>query len=459
MKFFRIFLLLFLINMISFSVDAQGLVPGMRTENGQLAGGNFDVGSRTTTPTSSTSFVDVMDAFTLIGNGCWFCGIHRFLLQAINDFSARLSGAISGYAIGLLALGFAFFILFKVLQAFVSFGEIEPKKFLTELFKPFVMTILAIIVIINLSSFYEYVVTPLTKISVAFSDIIYTSSNVNFTRTTYSSGRISGVSSVSGCACTSDDDCTPVTTTNGIGLSNEVNTSIQCFMRQVSTSLIIYIATGATFISNCWGAFLPNWTMLGVGLCLFIACFAIFISFPLRLIDAVVRLMFVCALMPLWIVLWVLPATRSKSVAAFNMFLGAMVTFVCMSIIMLMVLHILASILGMTPGEQDTFFNTYLLGGQTEKALAIIDWGRASFFSCLGTSVLALALTQKAESFASQFVRSSSLGVGANMEKWTMAAAALPVNKIVRPMVKRGFTSLGKSLGKKKNKNSSSEAS
>ena len=398
----------------------------------------------------------VMMAFTNINNGCWFCKIHRILLQTINDFTAQLSEPLSRYAIALLALGLGFFILLKILKALFSFGEIDPKQFLTELFKPFVMTILAIIVIMNLSSFYEYIVTPLTKLSIGFATEINETSGVRFSRLRYSayySGRIdipATPSETPGCSCGErDDDCTAVTLTNGIGLSNEVNQSIQCFLRQISLSLIVYIATGATFIMNCWQSTFPNWTMLGVGLCVAIGCFSIFISFPLRLLDAIIRLMFVCALMPFWVILWVLPATRDKSIAAFNMFLGAMFTFVCLSVIMLMVIQILNSVIGLQPDQYDLFFNTYLLNGQTNQALAMLDWGNSAFFTCLSMTFLALSLTKKAESFASQFAQASSLGVGSSLEYWTMAAAALPMNKVVRPMVNKGLTKLGKALGKK----------
>ena len=190
--------------------------------------------------------------------------------------------------------------------------------------------------------------------------------------------------------------------------------------------------------------------MLTVGLCVAIGCFSIFISFPLKLLDAMIRLMFVCVLMPFWVVLWVLPATRDKSIAAFNMFLGAMFTFVCLSVIMLMVIQILDSVIGLQPGQHDLFFNTYLLNGHTDQALAMLDWGHAGFFACLSMTFLALSLTKKADSFASQFVQaSSSLGIGSNLEKWTIATAAMPMNKIVRPAVKKGLTKLGKALGKK----------
>ena len=76
---------------------------------------------------------------------------------------------------------------------------------------------------------------------------------------------------------------------------------------------------------------------------IFIPTFMIFLTFPFKLVDALIRLIFVSALMPLWVALWVLPVTNGYASKAFQMFLYALVTFIALSVIMTMILIIMDS--------------------------------------------------------------------------------------------------------------------
>ena len=290
------------------------------------------------------TFTKVMNAFQSINGGCWFCSIFATLFTAINNLATLLYSTLATDCARLLELGMLFYILFKVLKALISFGEIDPKQFFTELFIPIVKGMVALIVVLNLSSFYGKVVNPLAELSIGFATEIS------------SSGQSAGLGSFyqitsSGGTTTQTEVCMPVTedTSEDAVFGMGVNNAIQCFLKTVSLSLIQYMALGATFIGDSfkmgWKVF-PHWSMLGVGIFLFIGTFAIFLSFPFKLVDSMFRLMFVAALMPMWVLLWVLPVTREYSQKAFKMFLNVLVTFICMSVILLMVLTILTAALG-----------------------------------------------------------------------------------------------------------------
>ena len=119
----------------------------------------------------------VVRAFASIDNGCWFCGIFGKLFDGVNTISSILSSALREDLIKLLGLAILFFILFKVLKAVISFSEINPKEFLTGLFMPLLKAMFAVIILVNISEFYHYVVNPLTELSIGFATNIQDSSS------------------------------------------------------------------------------------------------------------------------------------------------------------------------------------------------------------------------------------------------------------------------------------------
>ena len=205
--------------------------------------------------------------------------------------------------------------------------------------------------------------------------------------------------------------------------------------------MIQYLALSATFVKDSfsmgWKNILPHWSMLGVGLCLFVSTFGVFLGFPFKLIDAMFRLMFICALMPLWVILWVLPATRDYSKKAFDMFLHVLITFICLSVILLMVLTILSVAIDQVANNQD-FWNK-MMSGKTKEALSYVNWDKGTFFTMLAMSFLALSLVGKTESFVDQFAGGSAgSGVGEALQGRALAGAGLVGSKFLKPALQKG---------------------
>ena len=119
-----------------------------------------------------SSFNKIFSFFTSSNEGCWFCPVFRALFDAINTISTTLYNSLQSDMIRLLGLGLLFFILFKVLKAVMSFSEINPKEFFMGLFMPLIKAMMALVVLANITSFYHYVVNPLTELSIGFASII-----------------------------------------------------------------------------------------------------------------------------------------------------------------------------------------------------------------------------------------------------------------------------------------------
>ena len=214
----------------------------------------------------------------------------------------------------------------------------------------------------------------------------------------------------------------------------------------------MYLAVATTFIADCWspgvlhGA-LPDFAMLFVGIMLFVPLGMIYIGLPFKLLDAMFRLMFVCALMPLWVILWVLPITQGYAKKAFDMFLNVMVTFICLSVIMLMVLVLLGQWFS---GLEDLdAFRDELQNGYTSEAFKMMNFSTSSFFIALAMSFLACSLVNKTEEFVNNFVGGGvGGGMGAMMEGRVMGFGQKAVGAVAAPLASKAAKSLGGSVGK-----------
>ena len=84
---------------------------------------------------SSLSTYDRISAtFYSIGNGSWFSPVFNMLFNSTNSLVAQVNTNLSGQIITILTLLLAFYILFTVTKAVVSFSPIEPSKLFSEIF-------------------------------------------------------------------------------------------------------------------------------------------------------------------------------------------------------------------------------------------------------------------------------------------------------------------------------------
>lgn len=397
--------------------------------------------SLTDAPDENGSYPAISKSFQGDNRGCWFCGVFETLFDATNTLATTLTiqqsptgnePVLTKDAKALLYLGLLFYILFKVLKAVISFGEIDGKQFFTDLFMPILKCLMAMVVLLNLSSFYSQIVNPLAELSIGFATEIQSNGGGMNTINMNSRGGTTNMSN----SCPSS----PRSASSGdVVFDSGVHNAIQCFLETTSGSLMVYMAVAATFICDSFKLgfmrVFPYWSMLIVGICLFIGLLAIFLSFPFKLLDGMFRLMFVSALMPLWVVLWVLPQTRGYSKKAFDMFLNVLVTFIVLSVILLMCLTVMGAPLEVLT---ETTFQSALINGHTKQAFEMIDWSTGKFFILLAMIFLAFSLVGKTEEFVNSFVGG---GVGGGMGSALQAAAwtgvGLAGSKLGKPLARK----------------------
>ena len=393
---------------------------------------------------TKTTFLDTIKDYTSGDDkGCWFCDIFDVLFNMSNDVSSRLYEPVKNVAIYLVAMGFACYVLFKMITYYISFGAIDPRNFFTELLRPFLYMIFAIILIVNIQQFYTYFITPVTEMTVSFVEqVIEKAGNGTVGEFKQYTSSLGQVTAGSHCGEGGYKD-------KGFGLGQGVHDAIKCVMQKVSASLLVHMAIGSTFIQDSWGYgkfIFPLWNMLGVGLMIYTCTFIIFLSFPFKLVDAMIRVTFVMALLPLWIICWIFPSSRKFSTKALEMFLNALIVFISLSACMVMIFHILE--VSMTNMGDMGKFMGHLTKGEVIEAWNMAYFGGKFFSVYFALMVICFALLKKIESFASHFVSAGNLGVGDAMEKATLSfAVQKPLSMVAKPVMNKIVEKAGDGIG------------
>lgn len=351
---------------------------------------------------SGSSFDKILHSFSSLGCGSWFSSIFNMIFNASNQLTTSVNDRLGPTVINILMIMMAFYILFTVTKHILTFSAIEPAKFFGEIFFPLGRMILAVWFIRNWTWMFDNVITPLLELAIKFGTEMMES--ISNSSTSYTPGGESiGVAYAT---------CTENGTGNG-GLKIGVCNGIQTFLKTLSTPLIVWMAFGATLFTDCWGeGFLkifPSFKMLFIGIIIFVFTFMIYVSFPLKLVDAMFRLIFVTALFPLWAMFWVIPQTRNYTKEAFKMLVNVMATFLSASAILVMIVAILANLFEGIPLTQ---IIRLLQDGKTEQAMDRIGFSTSGLFFSVCLLFMASHLVSKVDYFAAIFGKQDSLGIG-----------------------------------------------
>ena len=357
------------------------------------------------------TFERILASFLSIGRGSWLSPVFESLFNATNELTVKLNTNLGADVVKILYILMLFYILYTVTKTLVSFSPIEPSKLVSELFFPLGRCLLAVWAIKNWQVMFDLFVTNLLNAGITFGNEI--------AKYAGSGPAESYVASLSGGKEAAAITCSSASTVNG-GLSISVCNSIQSFLTTVSQNLIVWMAVGATFVYDSfaegWMGILPSFSMIFIGLVMFIFAFLVYVSFPLKFIDVLFRLMFVLALFPLWCAFWVIPQTRNYTKNAFNMFLNVLATFICAAVVLVMVIGILTSLF---KGIDFSGLISLLKEGKTKDAMAKIGFSTSSLFYSTCLLFMAFHLVGKIEYFTNLFVKQDSLGIGAGMSKAT----------------------------------------
>ena len=379
------------------------------------------------------------------GSGCWFCPLYTAAFDVINTIATQIYTQLAPIFLSLLAAGGALWIAWIVLKYFMTLNVPNTGELMTTLFKAIGRLVVgAAILMSSISFLFNYTVNPIIIFSGGLSTQILNSSGLSNGYVTEISRDGTRVSRTRHPLCTATDvnDSRFYTQDGQLkALSSQAYDTTLCMLKTMSLELIFGMATGSTlFVSafttnRIWGIF-PNIESMIIGGLIFLGFFFLYVLFPFKLVDIIVRVGFIIALTPLYVLFWVFPATREYVKRGWDMLVTAMFTLVAISVLMVIAIQLMTS--GMNSGNSFNPFIIALAKGEIKVALSIMALSGVRIFVTLVAAIMAVKVINMAPALGSAFggaTQSNSLGNA-------MAAQTAQLTKFA---VKHG-KSLAKSL-------------
>lgn len=357
-----------------------------------------------------------------VGSGssyCWFCSIFEGLFDAMNNLATAISVKMADIFLMIMGVGLLFSIAFKVAKMVVSMQGADLMQFLTDMFKHLGRAIIATALLVSSLSIFTYLVSPVLTMSMGVSAVIMDEGGGRGALITATQS--TGIKAGSIC----DDLADQMKVSTSVedqkkAFTPEVKASFICALRTMSAGLIFGIVLGVCIyglaFSNMIAGIIPNFQYAVLGVIIVLGHLAILVTFPFKLIDSMIRMAFVTALMPLWIILWVFPATVGYTKKAWDLFLSSCLIFVCLSVVITLVMNIMQYAI---PNREEII--GLLLCGFDKEAAARIPIGGKELLVTAALTFLGWKMLGTATTLASSFVGAiPDLGVGNSIHETTI---------------------------------------
>ena len=356
------------------------------------------------------------------GNFCWFCPMFEGLFDAMNNLATAISVKMADVFLMIMGVGLLFSIAFKVAKMVTSLQGADLMQFLTDMFKHLGRAIIATVLLVSSLSIFTYLVSPVLTMSMSLSSVIMDEGGGR--GAVIKASQATGIKAGSIC----DDLADQLKVSTSVedqkkAFTPEVKASFICALRTMSAGLIFGVILGVViyslaFTKMLWNV-LPNVQYALLGLIIVIGHLAILITFPFKLIDSMIRMAFVTALMPLWIILWVFPATVGYTKKAWDLFLSSCLIFVCLSVVITLVMSIMQYAI---PNREEII--GLLTCGFDEAAAAKIPIGGKELLVTAALTFLGWKMLGTATTLASSFVGAiPDLGIGQSINETTVKGA------------------------------------
>lgn len=311
-----------------------------------------------------------------VQDDCWSCDMSYLIIEGMDKVATTFYNEVqeNGYALKILALGFAFWLMFKILKMLSTWGFTDLGQVWTDIFQKFLLVIVAAALLISpIRQVFDLILTPIFSFSAGYSmkmsdvaafgsstpkidERLSESLNVTPNRCSYCTAMLNPETQVP--APENIDRVTAFRLANAQdrAFSPQLKNSMLCIIcslyRTVSPPMII--GQALTCYSKTDGAhtFPPKWvigapfrmsipdlTMWITGNVIVFTFFVITVLFPFYLIDAFFRIGFVATLMPFLIVAFVFKPTRKYADNAFKMVLYSLFTFLSLSLILVVLVQ------------------------------------------------------------------------------------------------------------------------
>ena len=372
-------------------------------------------------------------------DACWFCDLFAGkngsnssgstttysggLYDAINVMTKKIFNDTATDFLTLLGIGTLFFILLKVGKILVQFQEVDVMQFLNDLFKPLGRAIIAVAILgVSVSAGHQtifYMLTnPVLDASLRTSQFILGTTlgdvkilttgdedvDSNLTKDLTSKLDWSEINSKANSENSQQGGDQP--------LEEAARLTLVQWMKSVSSSFIVGIALGGSFVATGLSRFFSNagLSMTFAGAIIWLGFWLIYLMFPFKLVDAFVRLAFVFALMPLWVILWVFPITQQYTKKAWEMLLSSCFLFIVLSIMIALSLMLISNIvpdkLYSEAGSisRSDFFKLLCSDDKMNQAMEYAGFGSGLCMNAIAFTAMSFSLLSAAASISNSFI-------------------------------------------------------
>ncbi len=285
-----------------------------------------------------------------LNNWCWFCPIIRTLLEGANTIACKIYDNTQGTLLLLLGVGTLFFIAFKVGAMVVKLQEVDLMQFMGEMFKVLGRVIIAAAILSSSRFIVDTIITPFVAYSTEFAlnvlDNVDVSNKIYKTVsevTDYGSEAKGAEATAKGAidswaASSSDSEQQGCIFINGALVD-----SVIAIVAKITANLIVGMAVGLVllFLSGVSSMVFPDLSSILSGGVIFMSFAILFITVPFQIINLAIQLVFVLALLPFWVVLWVFPVTAQYTKKAWDLFIHSCLSIMIFGILAALVLELL----------------------------------------------------------------------------------------------------------------------
>ena len=353
---------------------------------------------------------------------CWFCPIFTTLFEAANQLTTDVINATKSEILILLGIGAMFFIIFRVSQTLIKLQEVDLMQFLGDLFKTLGRVLIASAIIAGTNVIMNSFVTPVLAYSFDFSiDIINHSQETGLISNKIWSSANERLEYTDN----ADAQMAAAQASNffsGQAFSQGLQQSMIAMLAKISANLVVGMAVGIVLIvTGILGSFVfPDIQLTLSGAVIFAAFSMIYLSVPFQLINIVVRLAFITALMPFWVVFWVFKPTEAYTKNALNMLLNVCLTIMTTGVLMVLVFRLIGMML---PDSDDILASMVpgwdLIAGKKSSVF------KSGILITLALGFLCKELIKAAPELASRIIQSYDVSIGSSVEAGIIKSAGI----------------------------------
>lgn len=364
----------------------------------------------------------------------WFHEPFSKLFDIANNLATDVCETMRPIFLSFLGLGFLFWLLFRVGKVVVDITPSADGQLVPDIFKKLLRVIIGSLLLSFYVSVFTFLICPALEMTLGVGNTISldqmlgskkTGNRLNFDLPKTSDGKTLCQDYTDAVKNTKSGDSVKQV------FSNTVKQAFLCYIDIGHYTMANGMAIGSTAVTS-WAGYniidkVRRIQLLVIGIIIFLAHFLLMLSFPTKLFDPLVTLIFLSTLFPLWVVLWVFEPTKKYYEKARDLFIGVLVHLIVISIVTVMVIQVMNSALGGKDIQEKVYVK--LMAG--EDAFSVFT--KTEGFGLMGISVvftfslawLAVKMFGKISPLAGQFENVVDFGVGKSAATYISTGTSL----------------------------------